>query len=79
MSKVLQDSSGIYNLDNVASIHPMPIRGDARDQTKITETFTQVSTVGGQTHSTSIPWAEASKAALAHWGAGPAAADPPVT
>lgn len=67
MSKLLEDGSGLYNLDHVASIHPVPIKGDRHDQTKVTAVHTSVSTVGGQTHQTSIPWEQSSAAARAHW------------
>jgi hypothetical protein len=70
MSKLLKDSSGIYNLDQVASLHPINIRGDKTDQNRITGVNTAISTVGGQTHQTEIPWAAASAIALDYWKAG---------
>jgi hypothetical protein len=80
MTRLLQDPSGIYDLRMVASIHPLKIKGDKADQTKVTETHTAISTVGGQTHHTTIPWAAASAIALEFWneGAPPKAAAPAV-
>jgi len=78
MSKVLKDVSGFYNLDNVGSIHPVPIKGDRNDQTKVTAVTTSICTIGGQTHQTNIPWAIAASVAEAHWNAGQAPASGPV-
>lgn len=62
--KVFQDDSGLYRLDCISSIHPVPIKGDRHDQTKVTAIHTAISTVGGQTHSTSIPFDDAKSAFL---------------
>jgi hypothetical protein len=60
--KLLRDKSGIYLLGAIASVHPVEIRGEARDQTKVTAVHTNIATIGGQTHNTTIPWDEASAA-----------------
>lgn len=70
MSRLLKDATGIYNLEMVASIHPINIKGDKADQTKITSVLTAISTIGGQTHHTTIPWADASAIVLDFWNDG---------
>jgi hypothetical protein len=62
MAKLLRDKSGLYLLSAIASMHPVEIKGEPRDQTKVTAVHTNISTVGGQTHNTTIPWDEASAA-----------------
>jgi hypothetical protein len=73
--KILKDASGHYLVAAIASIHPMEIKGEPRDQTKVTAVHTKIATVGGQTHNTTIPWEEA----LAAFGEthDPAPAAPP--
>ncbi len=80
MTRLLKDASGIYNLEWVASLHPVPIKGDKNDQSKVTAVLTAISTTGGQTHQTTIPWEAASAIALEFWsgGAAPFVAAPPV-
>lgn len=79
MPKILRDNTGIYNLDQVVSIHPLTIRGNKTDQTIITAVNTAISTVGGQTHHTNIPWPAASAIVLDYWkGTVTAAGAPPV-
>ncbi len=78
MTRLLKDASGIYNLEWVASLHPINIRGDKNDQNKVTAVLTAISTTGGQTHQTTIPWDAASAIALEFWGAEPKMAAPPV-
>lgn len=70
MAKLLKDASGIYNLDHVSSIHPIAIKGDKQDQTKVTQTYTSIAMIGGQTHSTTIPYSAASAIALDYWNDG---------
>lgn len=69
---LLKDKSGHYLIPAIASIHPIEIKGDQRDQTKVTAVHTAISTAGGQTHHTTIPFDEAA-AALEdyHVGAAP--------
>lgn len=67
MSKLLKDASGIYNLDHVGSLQPIPIKGDKADQNKITAVYTAIAMNGGQTHHTTIPWASAAAIAEAYW------------
>jgi hypothetical protein len=79
MAKLLKDASGIYNLDHVGSIHPIPIKGDKNDQNKVTAVFTAIHTNGGQVHQTTIPWVAASAIASDYWNGGvPSAKAPPV-
>jgi hypothetical protein len=59
MSKLLKDASGVYNLEHVSSIHPINIKGDKQDQSKVTAVHTAIAMVGGQTHHTTIPWSAA--------------------
>jgi hypothetical protein len=59
---ILKDKSGHYLVAAIASIHPTEIKDDRRDQSKVTAVHTSISTVGGQTHNTTIPWEEASAA-----------------
>jgi hypothetical protein len=77
MAKLLRDNTGIYNLDQVVSIHPLVIRGNKTDQTIITAVNTGISTVGGQTHHTNIPWTAASAIVLDYWKATVSAGAPP--
>ena len=65
--QVLEDGSGLYRLECVVAIHPMPVKGDRADQTKVTATHTAVSTTGGQTHHTAIPYDQAREAFLARF------------
>jgi hypothetical protein len=84
MSKLLKDASGIYNLDHIGSIHPLPIKGDKTDQSKVTATNTMIAMNGGQVHHTAIPWSAAAAIAEDYWNgsqppkvAAPKAAPPP--
>lgn len=65
--KVLEDSSGVYFVPGIVSIHPLEKRDDKRDQSKITAVHTAISTAGGQTHHTNIPFDEAYDAVMDHW------------
>jgi hypothetical protein len=75
MSRILKDKSGHYLIGAIASMHPMEIKGDQRDQNKVTAIHTAIATVGGQTHHTTIPWDEAT-AAYAEYHEGPPPAAP---
>lgn len=80
MSRILKDKSGHYLVEAIASMHPMEIKGDRHDQNKVTAIHTAISTVGGQTHNTTIPWDEATAAYSAYHeppAAAPAPKDPP--
>lgn len=57
--KLLEDASGVYLLASIASIHPVPIKGEARDQSKVTEVHTLITTAGGHRHNTAIPYDKA--------------------
>jgi len=59
---ILKDKSGHYLVAAIASIHPTEIKGDRHDQARVTAVHTSISTVGGQTHNTTIPWEEAAAA-----------------
>lgn len=57
--KLLVDETGTYLLSAIASIHPVPIRGEARDQSKVTAVHTSIITMGGHQHNTAIPYEKA--------------------
>jgi hypothetical protein len=76
MSLILKDKSGHYLIGAIASIHPVEIKDDRRDQNKVTAVHTSISTVGGQTHNTTIPWDEASAAYSEYHEGRPAASEP---
>jgi hypothetical protein len=69
-SKIIKDASGLYNLDHVGSIHPINLKGDKADQSKVTGQHTLIAMNGGQTHHTTIPWAAASAIATDYWNNG---------
>jgi hypothetical protein len=65
MSKrVFEDPSGLYRLECAVAIHPLIVKGDRSDQTKVTDTHTAISTIGGQTIHTHIPYDQARQAFL---------------
>lgn len=78
MSLLLEDESGAYVIPAIAAIHPMPIKGEPRDQTKVTAVHTAISLVGGggHRHNTTIPYETALKAFREHHDR--VAAPPPV-
>lgn len=67
MAAIIKDASGIYKLEYVASIHPVELRGNKQDQSQVTHVYTKISTVGGQTHDTTIPWDSAVAILLDFW------------
>jgi hypothetical protein len=57
----LKDKNGaLYLVAAITSVTPLEIRGDKRDQTKVTETLAAVTTAGGHTHNTSLDFDEVS-------------------
>lgn len=71
---LLEDESGVYVIAAISSIHPAPVKGEARDQTKVTAVHTVIAS-GGHRHSTAIPYGTAVKALREHYGAGTPAPD----
>ena len=78
MAKVLRDASGIYNLAAIASIHPVNLKGDKLDQSKVTGQHTLIHMMGGASHNTTIPFAAADSILTDYWGgSAPAKSDAP--
>ena len=60
---LLKDKDGaLYLLPGIVALHPVEIRQNERNRMEVTAVHTNITTVGGQTHNTSIPFAEASAA-----------------
>lgn len=64
MQTYLEDDSGIYRIDHISAITPLPLRQDRTDQAKVTAINTVITTVGGHTHQTNISFEKAKKAFL---------------
>jgi hypothetical protein len=55
----LKDKNGaIYRVEAIAAVTPMELRGDKRDQTKVTGIHARITTVGGHTHDTALDFDE---------------------
>ncbi len=63
----LEDGSGVYLVAAIVSIHPLERKAHPRDTSIPAAVHTAISTAGGQTHHTNIPYDQAREAVLAHW------------
>lgn len=58
----LKDKNGsLYRIESITSVTPAEIRGDRRDQTKITEVRATITTAGGHTHTTELAFGDVAK------------------
>lgn len=53
----LEDINGaLFRISEITSVTPLPIKGDRSDQTKVTAVHTALTTTGGHTHTTTLPF-----------------------
>jgi hypothetical protein len=61
MAWLIDKNGARYRIAEITGLIPLEIRGDQRDQSKVTHVHTAITTTGGHTHNTSLPFADVVK------------------